>query len=419
MMAAGVGVLFLAALVAGLVTWRPLAYGSPDVTVRVGSGTGNVSEDVIVPLEAFRVTESPVGAITVDVEFDPAVLDATACQKDPNRVFDSALCNPDFDRDGVNPDRARFAGISAGGVSGDLLLANLRFHCVGAGISSLNVVVVTLTDPNGVPITLFSIQDGEITCNEPPVCGDTSQSTDHDTPVSFSLPCSDPDGGPGPLTCSVVTPPSNGSVTLSDCLATYTPNASFSGQDSFTYKANDGADDSNVATATITVAPPNVDYAAIRLQTRGPGFRNPAPGETKTKIHVVVVKNVGNFADGPATVSLSVVPAHSGCPAATVNPVGSTSVTLEPGRTARLLFEVVYSHCTDDSPPVDYNLTGTVSAPGDANPLNNTQTTTQDARGSDPPGSSHARMDMGLLALIGMSLAGGKLFRLTRRVRED
>ncbi|MDP2734062.1 MAG: cadherin-like domain-containing protein, partial [Hoeflea sp.] len=38
---------------------------------------------------------------------------------------------------------------------------------------------------------------------------------------------------------------------------TYMPNANFNGSDSFTYKANDGAADSNVATVTITVIPVN------------------------------------------------------------------------------------------------------------------------------------------------------------------
>lgn len=36
----------------------------------------------------------------------------------------------------------------------------------------------------------------------------------------------------------------------------YTPNASFSGTDSFTYKANDGTSDSNIATVSITVSTP-------------------------------------------------------------------------------------------------------------------------------------------------------------------
>jgi large repetitive protein len=37
----------------------------------------------------------------------------------------------------------------------------------------------------------------------------------------------------------------------------YTPNLNFNGSDSFTYKANDGTADSNVATVTITVNPVN------------------------------------------------------------------------------------------------------------------------------------------------------------------
>ena len=38
---------------------------------------------------------------------------------------------------------------------------------------------------------------------------------------------------------------------------TYTPAANFNGTDSFTYKANDGTADSNVATVTITVTAVN------------------------------------------------------------------------------------------------------------------------------------------------------------------
>ena len=38
---------------------------------------------------------------------------------------------------------------------------------------------------------------------------------------------------------------------------TYTPAANYNGPDSFTYKANDGTPDCNVATVTITVTPVN------------------------------------------------------------------------------------------------------------------------------------------------------------------
>jgi ELWxxDGT repeat protein len=66
----------------------------------------------------------------------------------------------------------------------------------------------------------------------------------------------DPEGGP--LSAILVTPPSDGTVTLSSNGSfVYTPNADFCGTDQFTYKANDGTADSNTATATITVNPVN------------------------------------------------------------------------------------------------------------------------------------------------------------------
>src|SRR5207248_1985495 len=44
---------------------------------------------------------------------------------------------------------------------------------------------------------------------------------------------------------------------------TYTPAANFNGTDSFTYKASDGTDDSNVATVTITVTAVNDPPVAV------------------------------------------------------------------------------------------------------------------------------------------------------------
>ena len=56
------------------------------------------------------------------------------------------------------------------------------------------------------------------------------------------------------LTAVLVTGPSHGTLSLSaDGSVRYTPNAGFSGVDSFTYKANDGRADSNVATVSIIV----------------------------------------------------------------------------------------------------------------------------------------------------------------------
>jgi hypothetical protein len=69
--------------------------------------------------------------------------------------------------------------------------------------------------------------------------------------VDITLVGTDSDGDV--LTFSVVSQPSQGSVDISGNKATYTPSDNADGEDSFTYKANDGALDSNVATVTIDV----------------------------------------------------------------------------------------------------------------------------------------------------------------------
>jgi hypothetical protein len=132
--------------------------------VGIGSGSGQV--DVTVPLQALSVPEPGLAAFTIDVHYDPAVLDATACEADPDGVFGFAFCNPDFDDDLTPPDTVRLAGIDAMGVPGDPLLANLTFHCRSEGTSDLDVVVGQFTDRNGVEFPVVE-QDGSITCTIP------------------------------------------------------------------------------------------------------------------------------------------------------------------------------------------------------------------------------------------------------------
>ena len=72
-----------------------------------------------------------------------------------------------------------------------------------------------------------------------------------DADVSISL--DGEDGNGDSLTYSVVTSPSNGSVQISGSTANYSPNDNFNGTDIFTYKANDGTLQSNIASVIITI----------------------------------------------------------------------------------------------------------------------------------------------------------------------
>ena len=96
--------------------------------------------------------------------------------------------------------------------------------------------------------------------NHAPVADDDAYTLDEDGTLTVSPGVLandlDPDGDI--MTAAVVDNVSNGTLTFDpDGSFTYTPNADFFGTDRFTYRANDGTDDSNVATVEINVKPVN------------------------------------------------------------------------------------------------------------------------------------------------------------------
>src|SRR5213078_1499264 len=97
--------------------------------------------------------------------------------------------------------------------------------------------------------------------------GSDSLATDVDTALPITAPGvlgNDTDVDSPVLTAVVVTGPSHGALTLNaNGSFTYTPAANFNGSDSFTYKANDGQADSNVATVALTINPVNDAPVAV------------------------------------------------------------------------------------------------------------------------------------------------------------
>ncbi|MDD5688552.1 MAG: carbohydrate-binding protein [Elusimicrobia bacterium] len=92
--------------------------------------------------------------------------------------------------------------------------------------------------------------------NNPPVANSQGVSVTKDTPKSITLTATDADGNS--LTYSIVTQPGHGTLTGTAPNVTYTPASGYTGTDSFTFKANDGKADSNVATVSITISAPVV-----------------------------------------------------------------------------------------------------------------------------------------------------------------
>src|SRR5207302_1492981 len=85
--------------------------------------------------------------------------------------------------------------------------------------------------------------------------------TNEDTPLNVAAKgvlANDTDVDGDVLSAVLVSGPSHGALTLNaNGSFVYTPAANYNGSDSFTYKANDGTADSNVATVTLTINPVN------------------------------------------------------------------------------------------------------------------------------------------------------------------
>src|SRR4029077_967827 len=91
-----------------------------------------------------------------------------------------------------------------------------------------------------------------------PVTSDQTKTTAEDQNVAVTFSATDFNVN-NTFTFTIVGPPLHGSVSGSGANFTYSPDPHFFGSDHFTYKASDGALDSNVSTVNITVTEVNND----------------------------------------------------------------------------------------------------------------------------------------------------------------
>ena len=95
-----------------------------------------------------------------------------------------------------------------------------------------------------------------------PVTSDQNKTTAEDASVAVTLAASDFNVN-NVFTFTIVDEPLHGSVSCTAGNCTYSPNPHYFGSDQFTYKANDGALDSNVSTVFVNVTEVNNDPSAV------------------------------------------------------------------------------------------------------------------------------------------------------------
>ena len=126
---------------------------------------------------------------------------------------------------------------------------------------------------NGTDTFTYTASDGSLTSNvatvsivvnsvnDAPVAANDGYTINEDSPLTVVAPGvlgNDTDVDSATITAVLVAGTAHGSLTLNaNGGFSYVPAANYNGSDSFTYKANDGSLDSNVATVSITVTAVN------------------------------------------------------------------------------------------------------------------------------------------------------------------
>ena len=191
----------------------------------VNDGPSAVANSYSTPAGTPLVVNAAQGVLANDTDVDGQTLTATVLTQPTNGTVTMAS-----DGSFTYTPNAGFSGTNT-----------FTYRATDGALTSDATVTITVTSGNSAP-----------------VANNDTYSTNEDVPltvaVASSVLANDTDSNANPLTAIIVALPGHGTLNFNNNgTFTYTPAANFHGTDTFTYKANDGSADSNVATATITV----------------------------------------------------------------------------------------------------------------------------------------------------------------------
>ena len=148
------GAVLAIAIAVGITTTQTSA--GADAGLGIDSASMAVGGQAGLDVNALNVGDPGLGAWSIDIFFDPAIVSAVDCAAEQGGV-----CNPGF-----APNTVRFTGASAGGLDGTTKLAEITFSCDAEGVSALTISIQVFADATiGAPQPLdVSIQDGQISC---------------------------------------------------------------------------------------------------------------------------------------------------------------------------------------------------------------------------------------------------------------
>jgi uncharacterized protein YjbI with pentapeptide repeats len=186
--------------------------------------------------------------------------------------------------------------------------------------------------------------------NDAPVAASQAVTTAEDSAIGITLSATDVDSAS--LTYSIVSGPAHGGLAGTPPSVTYTPAADYFGSDSFTFKANDGSLNSNVATVSITVNPVNDPPVA------NPDAATATAGGT---IAISVLANDTDVDDATSTLTVGAI---------TASPSHGTAVISADGKTINYTANATFAG-SDTFQYTAKDPSGALSAPATVTVANN------------------------------------------------
>jgi VCBS repeat-containing protein len=174
----------------------------------------------------------------------------------------------------------------------------------GPGTYNLTIRVMDNGTPQLSAEETITIKVEEV--NKAPIANNSTFNTDEDKAVSMTLTATDADLPLNHLSYLIVTAPAHGKLGGNGSSFTYTPDPNFNGTETFTFKANDGLVDSNVATVQINIKPVNdspvANPDAETTNQEVPITINVLTNDTDIDGDKLVLTNVSNARGGKAEI---------------------------------------------------------------------------------------------------------------------
>jgi alpha-tubulin suppressor-like RCC1 family protein len=287
-----------------------------NATAQLGDGVGSMART---PIDVKNL--SPVGGNAIP---DPADDTATALAPPPAVPVVIAVRSNDSDADGTALTITSVSNPPRGTATHDgatvTYTPDANF-CTADPTSNVDTFTYAVTDGTATVPATVTVTVG---CpNTAPNAADDTATTNEDTHVIVDVLANDTDinGQAVTLKASSVSDPANGTTAVDPDgrRVRYTPDADFSGTDTFTYKATDGLADSAPATVTITVEP--VGDAPVAVD-------DTASTDEDTAVTFEVLANDTDI-DGPSLAIVGVSdPAHG---SAAIASASTVTYTPDPG----------------------------------------------------------------------------------------